>query len=632
MAADRSAITAPPADRWDPAELERLDPGGRTRFGGFLTGVERFDHALFEIPHATAATLDPQVRLAMEVAWQTLCAAGYPPERLAEAQGDAGVGVFVASMAAPYPAVADDPEVAAWLGHVTGWPLANRISHALDLRGPSVAVDAACAGGLAAVHLAAESVRRGEASMALAAGVSLILHPSKLASLGQSGLGGVGDESMSLRGGEGYLPAEGVGAVLLRRLSDAIAAGDRVLGVIRASGMSHNGRSAGLHTPSASAQARLIRTVRARAGDAGARVSAIECGATGARLGDAVEVAALRSAYGDLPEGSVALSTVKANLGHAEGASGLAQLHRALLQLGRRQLLPTRGAARLDPGLGLMGSPLAPVHALRPWGAPGEALVIAVNSTGAGGANAHLLLESAETAEDRPAPTSELRLFVLSARSPATLAEAAAGLARWARRERPRLDDLSYTLLIASPRQACRLAVLADEGEALARGLEAWIAAPEAHHPGLRSGRVNPGLAEALSGSLGEAVAAALPSAADARAATLWVSGVELPWARLTPAGARLIETPPYEFERVRCWLHDGPTLCRSSRMAVAAPVAPARSAGRAALDPCRPVVLARGRSAWTRCSRFSSRTGSSAPPAPAWIRARCRTNPRWTA
>ncbi|WP_308258573.1 SDR family NAD(P)-dependent oxidoreductase [Saccharothrix obliqua] len=426
LAAGADCVTEVPADRWDHAAL--FDPAkgvpGRTygKWGGFLNGVDRFAPAFFGISRRDAERMDPQERLFLTTCLRTLENAGYAPESL----GGEVVGVYAGTMWNHYQLVDGAEDGVA--PHAMHCSIANRVSHAFDLTGPSMAVDTACSSSLTAVHLAVESIRRGECTMALAGGVNVTVHPQKYLQLAQGQWLSVDGRCRAFgRDGTGYVPGEGVGAVLLKRLDRALADGDHVHGVIRATALNHTGRTAGATVPSPGSQAALIRRALGAAGWDPSTVGYVEAHGTGTSLGDPIEVEGLRQAFDGtpLPAGSCAIGSVKSSVGHLEGAAGVAGLTKVLLQLRHRALVPSLHAEELNPHIDFAATPFRVQRVLEPW--RGTPLRAGVSAFGAGGTNAHVLVE-----EYVPAPrevSREPALVVLSARTAEELRDYAAALA-----------------------------------------------------------------------------------------------------------------------------------------------------------------------------------------------------------
>ncbi|MGW3567955.1 amino acid adenylation domain-containing protein, partial [Streptomyces sp. NPDC000941] len=460
LAAGRHCVSEAPADRWDAdAHYDPVTPGGAySKWAGFIDGVDQFDSLFFHISPADAGAMDPQERLFLQTAAATVEDAGYPAAALA-AQGP--VGVFVGVMSNDYE----------WMGgaanalgvptdaHSHHWSVANRVSHFFDFTGPSLAVDTACSASLTAVHLACQSIRAGECSAAIAGGVNLILHPKHLRSLAQAGMLARDDRVKAFgAGADGFVDGEGVGAVLLKPLSAAIADGDRVLAVLRGSAINSVGNAGGYTVPSSAAQSQVIRTAIDRAGIGADTVGYVEAHGTGTLLGDPIEIAGLVDAFGGPVEPDrrekrplVAVGSLKSNIGHLEAAAGIAALTKVLLQFRHGALAPSLHSARPNPEIDFSTTPFEIQQTLRPW-TPSELPRRAiVSSFGAGGANACVVMEEyAPVAPPEPdgaqAPDAK-QLVVLSAKSEDRLRAYAADLAAFLRRGAGAGEDAEHRCL-----------------------------------------------------------------------------------------------------------------------------------------------------------------------------------------
>jgi amino acid adenylation domain-containing protein len=431
----RDCVGEIPAERWDADERyspRKGQPGtSYCKWGGFLTDVDCFDPGFFGLSPRDAILMDPQERLFLQTVWHLMERGGHTRALLRQRYG-ARVGVYVGAMYQPYHGVETDEESRILVNLSSHASMANRVSWFFDLQGPSVAVDTLCSSGLQAVHLAVQSLRRGECALAIAGGVNLSLTAGKYVGLSRAGMLGSGPDSRSFTEGDGYLPAEGVGAVLLKPLADALRDGDPVIAVVKASAVNHGGHSAGYGVPSAEAQARLIAGNFRQAGIDPASIGYVEAAANGSALGDAIEFRALTRAFREFtPEqGFCALGSVKANMGHAESASGMAQLTKVLLQLQHRQLVPGV-IGPLSSHLQVEGSPFRLQRELADWpaiqqGAGGLPRRATVSSFGAGGSNVHLILEEAPAPAQALADSADARgpwRFVFSARNVARLGE-----------------------------------------------------------------------------------------------------------------------------------------------------------------------------------------------------------------
>ncbi|SCL71332.1 Acyl transferase domain-containing protein [Micromonospora citrea] len=419
--------------------------------GSYLRDVAGFDAEFFGLSPREAAEMDPQQRILLEVGWEALEHAGVPPTGLAGT--DTGVFVGVSTTDYGDRLMEDLPTVEAYTGiGAATCALANRVSYALDLRGPSVAVDTACSASLVAVHLACQSLLLRESTVALAGGVNLVLSPGQNASLQAAGTLAPDGVSKSFdRDADGYGRGEGCGVLVLKRLDDAERDGDRILAVIRGSAVNQDGHTDGIMAPSGPAQQHVVRRACERAGVAPTSVDYVEAHGTGTQLGDPVEATALAAVYGPgRPDDRPCLiGSIKSNVGHLEGAAGVAGLMKAILALHRGQIpgTPLRGRA-IDAVAD--GTGLRLVTGTLSWPRRDGPRRAAVSGFGYGGTIAHVVLEEAPapTGAGAPATDDDARpLFPLSARSDAALRQQAARLAdRLAGDDPPELADVGHTL------------------------------------------------------------------------------------------------------------------------------------------------------------------------------------------
>ena len=448
LAAGLDCVTEIPPDRWDHDAIfdPDQDAPGRTysRWGGFLAGVDQFDPGFFGISRRDAQRMDPQERLFLLTCWRAVEDAGHQPR-------GTRTGVFAGIMWNHYQLFTDGGVAPAAM-HAS---VANRVSYCLDLHGPSLAVDTACSSSLTAVHLAVESLRRGECDMALAGGVNVTIHPQKYLQLAQGRFLSADGRCRSFGAdGSGYVPGEGVGAVLLKPLTAARRDRDQIYGVIRATALNHTGRTSGFTVPSPHSQAELIGGALAQAAFDPGTVGCVEAHGTGTALGDPIEIEGLCRAFEGAPPGGCALGSVKSNIGHLESAAGIAGLTKVLLQLRHRELVPTLHAARLNPQIELAGSPFRIQAGRQEWDRPPGAPPrrAGISAFGAGGANAHVLVEE-EVPVPRPAAAGP-RLVVLSAADPGALAHSARDLAAMLReREHVPGGGIPPAPVIAEPAQ-----------------------------------------------------------------------------------------------------------------------------------------------------------------------------------
>ena len=532
-----SAIVAAPPSRgdWQGAG------GGRA---GLIDDVDCFDPLFFQISLAEAAAMDPQERLFLEVAWAAIEDAGTTPSRLGG--GKRRVGVFAGVMRSDYQryGTIDFARGGPGLAGSAAWSVANRLSFLLDFRGPSIAVDTACSASLVAVRMACEQLIAGRIDAAIAGGAHLILHPQNQIAMGRMGLlspTGLGRPFAA--DADGFVEGEGVGAVVLKRLSDAERDGDRIRAVILGGGMNSSGRTGGYMIPNPAAEAELIETALADSGVSASDIDYVEAQASGSPIGDPVEFAALsrvfRSTTGKRP-----LGTLKGTIGHLSAASGVAQLAKVVLQLEHGRIAPMEAPARVSAEIGLDASPFR-FAADEPWPArPGHRRIATVSAHGAGGANAMLVIAEAPSllARDIPACAAG-RIVVISARTSERLRLAAARLAGFLE-TRPDLDlpAVTWTLQAGREAMAYRVALVAADVAEAAACLRDFLA----NRPGVwQLGRANGhATAEPGANATPEAVAAA------------WVQGAPIDWPQLwSDTPPRPVSLPTYPFERRRCWI-----------------------------------------------------------------------------
>ncbi|MGH7030128.1 MAG: type I polyketide synthase, partial [Stellaceae bacterium] len=474
LADGHDAIAEVPPTRWDVARYYDPDPDrpGKTnsRWGGFLTDIDLFDAGLFGISRREAESMDPQHRLLLEVAWEALEHAGIAPDALSGSP----TGIFVGLSSSDYATLLGAGRDAAWidayasLGNAPSIA-AGRLAYAFGAQGPAMVVDTACSSSLTAVHLAAQALRGGECTLALAGGVNLILAPELTINFSKAHMLAADGRCKSFdAAADGYVRGEGCGIVVLKLLSAAQAAGDRVLAVLRGSAVNQDGKSAGLTAPNGPAQAAVIRAALANAGVAAQRVDYIEAHGTGTALGDPIEMHALKGVFGGR-ERPLWVGSVKSNIGHAEAAAGIAGLIKAVLMLRHRAVPASLHFHRLNPHIDLSGAPIAVPTALRQ--VPDLACV-GVSSFGFSGTNAHVVVERAPEEPERAADPRPLQVLALSARDPAGLD---ALTERWDEALAAPAADfaaLCHTAGAGRARFSHRLAVVAADAAAARQGLD----------------------------------------------------------------------------------------------------------------------------------------------------------------
>ncbi|OSC39379.1 sulfolipid-1 biosynthesis phthioceranic/hydroxyphthioceranic acid synthase [Mycobacterium decipiens] len=475
-------VTEVPPDRWDIDEYYDPEPGvpGRSicKWGAFMENIGDFDPEFFGIPETEATAMDPQHRLLLETSWEAMEHAGLTPQQM----GGSLTGVFIGLNHGDYQFVHAD-------AHTFEGPYGNtgtnscmasgRIAYALKVHGPAVTVDTACSSGLFAAHLACRSLNDGESDLAFAGGVYAMLEPRRFASGSASGmLSPTGRCHAFDEAADGFVSGEGAAVLLLKRLPDALADGDRILAVIRGTAANQDGHTVNIVTPSADAQATVYRAALAAADVDPATVGVVEAHGTGTPVGDPIEYASLAEVYGN--DGPCVLGSVKTNFGHTQSAAGALGLMKAVLALQHGVVPQNLHFTGLPDKLAEIDTELFVPQEITPWptsdhDAPRRA---AVSSYGISGTNVHAILEQAPApADGSGAPASPgvdgALLFPLSASSQDALRQSAERLADWVDAQEPGLApaDLAYTLARRRGYRPVRSAVLASTATELTEAL-----------------------------------------------------------------------------------------------------------------------------------------------------------------
>ncbi|MFD3625187.1 type I polyketide synthase, partial [Streptomyces sp. NPDC058698] len=432
----RDAIADIPPERYDIDAVYDSTPRtpGRTvsRWGGLLRDIDAFDAEFFGISPREADRMDPQQRLLLEVAYEALEDAGQSLPRIAGTD----TGVFIGQLGGDYWHMQyddrDQLDLYAMTGAASRAITSGRLSYAFDLRGPSFTVDTACSSALVAVHNAVQAIRLGECPLAIAGGVNLVLLPEEgVVYSGAGMLASDGRCKFADASGDGFVRSDGIGAVILKPLSAALADGDRVRAVIRGSAVGNDGQSSGyLVTPAVEGQRDVLRRAYANAGVDPADIDYIEAHGTGTSVGDPVELQALADIVGHRPPDRRCLvGSVKTNIGHAEAAAGIAGLIKAVLCLENKTVPPNLHLKNPNPAVDWDHLPLTVPTQATPMPEGDRPVIAGVSSFGFSGTNAHLVLEAAPepsaSASGRQMPAARSELLVLSALTPEALTDAA---------------------------------------------------------------------------------------------------------------------------------------------------------------------------------------------------------------
>ena len=485
----RDAITEIPQSRIDLGRYFDPRPAtpGRmmTRWGGFLDGIDNFDAGFFRISPREAERMDPQQRLLLETAWEAFEDAGQDLTLLRGARAGVYVGQWLSDFEAR---LFGDPE-AVDFQMTTGsgrYASSGRISYALGLNGPSLTLDTACSSSLVAVHLAVRAIRGGECEVALAGGVNVILQPHISIAYSQSRMMAAdGRCKFADARADGYVRSEGAALIVLKPLDRALADADRIYAVIHGSAANNDGCSSGsLGTPSQLGQQELLRAAYADAGRPIGEVGYFEAHGTGTRVGDPVEIGAIATVIGEgdaepkSPAARAYIGSVKTNIGHCEGAAGIAGLIKTALALHHGTVPPSLHCGELNPAVAWDDTPCRIARAASAWPARDGGRLAGVSAFGISGSNAHVVLGEAPPADaavmppaDRSAPPRVLQVLALSARSTAALRQLAGAYRARIETGEASLNDLCWSAATRRTPQDYRMAFVASDAAGMIEAL-----------------------------------------------------------------------------------------------------------------------------------------------------------------
>src|SRR3984957_3094716 len=497
----REAVTYVPPDRWNVERFFDAEPGlpGKSiaRRGGFLERIDQFDPQFFGISPREAPYVDPQHRLLLETAWEAIEDAGL----VLDFERGTDLGVFIGISHNEYQGIQSTAFDHSGIGphSPTGCAhsiAANRVSYCLNLHGPSVAMDTACSSALTAVHMACEHIRAGRVDTALAGGVTVIITPGGFIGFSQASmLSPEGQCKAFDAAANGFVRGEGAGMLLLKRLSQALADGDPIQGVIIGTALNQDGHTNGISLPSVEAQARLVTEACADAGVSPSDIGFVEAHGTGTAVGDPIEAHALAQALcrDRAPEKPLLIGSVKTNLGHLETAAGVAGLVKALLVLKHGRIPASLHFETPNPNIDFAALKLRVPTALEPFPVSDGVRIAGVNSFGFGGANAHVLLTEPPLRPEMEHEKVQIERgwpIMLSARSEEALRVSALRLSAWldersnANGNSPILPDLAYTLGARRNHHPYRLTVVAQSIREAIEELNGYASSQQS--PGVR--------------------------------------------------------------------------------------------------------------------------------------------------
>ena len=556
------AVTEVPRDRWNASAFYDADPSvpGKmaTRQGAFIRNADTFDAPFFGIAPREAQSLDPQQRVLLETVWQALEQANIAPPSLYGSATAVFVGITCFDHAIRMSESAENFNSYAGTGSALNMA-AGRISYVLGLTGPSMAVDTACSSSLVCLHLACQNLRLRESNAAIVGGVHLILSPHVMVSFSQARMLAADGRSKTFdASADGYSRGEGCGVVVLKRLSDAIAERDTILGVIRGTAVNQDGPSGGLTVPNGASQQQVIARALATAGVEPAAVAYVEAHGTGTPLGDPIEVEALARVYGKGRAAGAPLlvGSAKTNIGHLEPAAGMAGLIKILLAFRHGRIPRHLHFQTPNPHIPWGSVPVKVASEAVEWPRSSTARLAGLSGFGFSGTNAHVIIEEPPV-DPRPvadAAHSSTRLLPLSAKDDAALRELAARYARVLADEREDFAAICHTAGAGRAHFPHRLAVIASTATEAKRALEEFLAGTPSG--GWRSGKAANAAYRRDARDV-KARLARIYDAADANAtADLYLEGVAIEWDRLFGASqVRCASLPTYPFQRQRYWI-----------------------------------------------------------------------------
>ncbi|PSL48188.1 ketoacyl-synthetase-like protein [Chitinophaga niastensis] len=556
----RDCVREVPVDRWNVNEFYAPLPYQKgkvyCKWLGALDDIALFDPLFFSITPLEAEGMDPQQRLFLQEAYKSFEDAGYTRQTLSNKK----CAVYLGIMSNEYGLLQYKSQAAS--ANITGNSFsiaAARVAYNLNLKGPAISIDTACSSSLVATHLACQALLNREVDMALAGGVTLYLTAESY--MGMCSAGMLSPEGRCKTfddSANGFVPGEGVGALVLKRLTDAVADKDPVYGVIIGSGINQDGKTNGMTAPSVNSQIELEREIYERYKIDPQSISYVEMHGTGTKLGDPIELEALSTVFKEKTSqrNFCALGSVKSNIGHTSAAAGVASVQKVLLAMQHQQLVPTLHFSKPNEHFNFDDSPFYVNTSLQPWvstaATPRRA---AISSFGYSGTNAHLVIEEYQSPAT-PVDTGVPLLFVLSAKSEEQLKEYAAALyLQVSAQEDIVLSDIAWTLQTGRQSMEYRMAFVADTKPALLTSLLTFT--EQATYASIMTGKVGKKIEEEEE-HIKPLLETWLQKKELLKLAALWIRGLTIDWNRLyQEVKPRRISLPTYPFARERYWVPD---------------------------------------------------------------------------
>ncbi len=578
----RNSIVEIPANRWtldgfyEPNEQKAIDEAkSYCKWGGFINEFSEFDALFFGISPKDALNMDPQERLFLQEAWRALENSGYTRNSL-QKKFNQRVGVFAGVTRPGYSLYGSTQAIKEekFYPRQSFGSVANRLSYFLDINGPSMPIDTMCSSSLVAIHEACEHIHRGECDLAFAGGVTVYTHPSSYVDMAAQHMFSKDGLCKSFgAGGNGFVPGEGVGVVLLRPLADAIRDNDIIHGVILSTSTNHGGKTNGYTVPNPRAQGELISRAIDKAGINARDISYIEAHGTGTELGDPIEISGLQQAFSKHTHDTeyCKIGSAKSNIGHLEAAAGIASFTKVLLQFKHQQIVPSLHSEQLNPHINFKKTPFVVNQVLSTWQRPlingkEKPRIAGISGFGAGGANAHVIVQEYIPPTDIKrlhkisSPINDV-IIPLSAKSEEQLMQKVVDLLDYLSCSKcdVKLEAIAYTLQIGREMMDVRLGIVINSIEQLIEKLKLYING-EKEIEGVYRGTVKKKNDSmnfiSQDDDMREAIDKWIIRNKLSKLIDLWVKGLDLDWDKLYPEGTpKRISLPTYPFVKETYWI-----------------------------------------------------------------------------